>query len=104
MNKNDIFEKNEKRLVKKATVYGLAIILIAGTFIPIVNSYREGDCNPIINLPPDPVTMMLFYNPPISIFTTMLSDVPSGCDVTNDSYLGWCADPDTWIPLILLIR
>jgi len=38
MNKNDIFEKNEKRLVKKATVFGLAITLIAVSLIPFVSS------------------------------------------------------------------
>ena len=38
MTKKDIFGKNEKRLVKKATVYGFAIILIAVSLVPLVSS------------------------------------------------------------------
>jgi hypothetical protein len=52
-----------------------------------------------LDLPQDPVTMSLVYNRPTSTFSTILSNVPSDYAVTNGNYIGWCADPDTWIPM-----
>jgi len=38
MSKKDVFEKNKNRLVKKAAIYTIIIILIAAAFVPIASS------------------------------------------------------------------
>ena len=38
MSKKDVFGKNKNRLVKKVVIYAIAMILIAGAFIPIASS------------------------------------------------------------------
>ncbi len=38
MSKKDVFEKNKNRLVKKAAIYAITIILIAAAFVPIASS------------------------------------------------------------------
>jgi hypothetical protein len=47
-----------------------------------------------LNLPSAPVIIEV-GNSTVSYFNTTLSDVPSGYDVTNGTYLGWCVDPST---------
>jgi hypothetical protein len=47
-----------------------------------------------VNLPPAIVKIEV-NNGTVSYFDTMLSDVPSGYDVTNGTYLGWCVDVRT---------
>lgn len=42
MNKKELSEKSEKRLINKATVYGLAIILIVLNIAPLVSSGESG--------------------------------------------------------------
>ena len=44
-----------------------------------------------LNLPSTPVTIEVSSGTE-SYFNTTLSDVPSGYDVTNGTYLGWCVD------------
>jgi hypothetical protein len=48
---------------------------------------------PTLNLPP-PTTIVILEasNGTQSYFSVKLSDVPSGYDVTNATYLGWCID------------
>ena len=48
-----------------------------------------------LNLPTTPVIMEIGYPGTVSYFNTTLSDVPSGYDVTNGTYLGWCIDTST---------
>ena len=55
----------------------------------LAGSAKAGDCS--LNLPPDPVTMTI-YDGTISYFDTVLSNVPSGYNVANRIYLGWCND------------
>jgi hypothetical protein len=47
-----------------------------------------------LNLPSAPVRIEV-TNGTESYFNTKLSDVPSGYDVTNGTYLGWCVDTRT---------
>lgn len=44
-----------------------------------------------LNLPSNPVDVIV-QNDATSWFVTTLSNVPSGYDVTNTTYLGWCID------------
>jgi len=107
--------------IKKAVVLGIAVILVSIAFIPVVNaqfgtifskfSKNPNDdkvvkpanpvnspplrnCNLIIRLPANPVTMVVDYPALNSYFDTTLSNVPSGYDVSNGDYLGWCIDLD----------
>jgi len=48
---------------------------------------------PSINLPPAGTVDATYYNPgPVSYWSITLSNVPSGYDVTNGYYVGWCCD------------
>ena len=51
-----------------------------------------GDTPPTIHLPTSQVTMLVFLNSTISYFRTQLQNVPSGYEVTNGFYTGWCSD------------
>jgi len=75
----------------------LAILTISALVISVflVGSVAAPDCE--VSLPPSPVTMVV-HNGTISYFDTTLSNVPSGYDVTNGIYLGWCIDTHTTIP------
>ena len=75
----------------------LAILTISALVISVflVASVAAPDCE--VSLPPGPVTMVV-HNGTISYFDTTLSDVPSGFDITNGVYLGWCIDTSVEIP------
>ena len=77
--------------IKKAVVLEIAVILVSIAFIPVVNAQN---CNLIIRLPANPVTMVVDKTASNSYFDTTLSNVPSGYDVSNGDYLGWCIDLD----------
>lgn len=66
------------------------LILFALSSITIYNAKAVTDA---INLPP-PITIITMEatNGTSSYFNTTLTDVPSGYDVTNTTYLGWCVD------------
>jgi len=52
---------------------------------------------PNISLPGEPVTMTI-YDGSVSYFDIYLSDVPSGFDVADGYYVGWCADRSVTMP------
>jgi hypothetical protein len=72
--------------MNKLKTMAIGVLMIS---IFLVGSAKASDCS--LNLPPDLVTMAV-YDGTISYFDTVLSDVPSGYDVTNGTYLGWCID------------
>lgn len=72
--------------MNKLKTMAIGVLMIS---IFLVGSAKATDC--MLNLPPDPVTMAV-YDGTISYFDTVLSDVPSGYDVTNGTYIGWCID------------
>ena len=72
--------------MNKLKAMAIGVLMIS---IFLVGSAKASNC--MLNLPPNPVTMAV-YDGTISYFDTVLSDVPSGYDVTNGTYLGWCID------------
>jgi hypothetical protein len=64
------------------------IFIITSTFAVIHQT--RADANQLL-LPSSHVTIEAFDST-ISYFETKLTDVPSGYDVTNGTYLGWCID------------
>jgi len=50
------------------------------------------NCSLFIDLPSDPVFMVVKHTSTNSYFNTTLSNVSSGYDVSNGSYCGWCID------------
>jgi len=70
---------------KKACLYLaiISVIFVLG-ILP-----QKAWAQPMLRLPEEPVTMVI-YNGTVSYFSTVLSDVPPGYDVTNGTYLGWC--------------
>jgi len=56
------------------------------------------DVPPNIHLPPGQVTMKVFTSTQ-SYFRTLLSNVPSGYEVSNGNYTGWCTDSTHYIYL-----
>ena len=72
--------------MNKLKILAIGVLVISVFFM---GSVKANDC--WLNLPPDPVTMVV-HDGTISYFDTVLSDVPSGYDVTNRAYLGWCVD------------
>ena len=108
--------------IKEAVVFGITFVLVSVAFIPVVNaqfvtifknSPEEkigndktvnpanfpplGNCNLFIKLPTNLVTMVVQHTSTNSYFNTTLSNVSSGYDVSNGSYLGWCIDLDHYI-------
>jgi hypothetical protein len=75
---------------KRNLAIGLAI-LMAFSYILVSHVAATGGG---LNLPSTPVVIEA-SNGTVSYFNTMLSDVPSGYDVTNGTYLGWCVDTST---------
>ena len=61
--------------IKKAVVLEIAVILVSIAFIPVVNAQN---CNLIIRLPANPVTMVVDKTASNSYFDTTLSNDPSG--------------------------
>ncbi len=73
----------------------ILLLSILATSLVLAVPVKANGCD--VNLPTDPVTMMV-YDGTLSYFDTVLSDVPGGYDVTNGSYLGWCVDRRYDIP------
>jgi len=71
--------------MRKITILTISIVVISLFLVGSV----AADCE--LNLPPSPVTMVV-QDGTISYFDTTLSNVPSGYDVANGVYLGWCID------------
>ncbi len=67
----------------------IGLILIVTVSLILVGNVAAADCG--LNLPSTPVTIEV-WNGTESYFETLLSDAPSGYDVTNRTYLGWCVD------------
>ena len=73
----------------------IALVSVLAISVILVGSARATDC--WVSLPPNPVTMTVSDGTD-SYFITVLSNVPSGYDVTNSTYLGWCVDRRYTIP------
>ena len=72
---------------KMSSVLGLIVIVTVSLIL--VGHVDAADCG--LNLPSTPVTIEV-WNGTESYYETLLSNVPSGYDVTNRTYLGWCVD------------
>ena len=72
---------------KMSSVLGLIVIVTVSLIL--VGRVDATDCG--LNLPSTPVTIEV-WNGTESYYETLLSNVPSGYDVTNSTYLGWCVD------------
>lgn len=86
--------KVRKTVSGTETKRGLAtgfLILIAVSSV-LVNRVAAADGG--LHLPSTLVTVVV-TNGTESYFNTALSNVPSGYDVTNETYLGWCIDRTT---------
>lgn len=78
---------------RKLLILGLVAIMISsGTIVGALIIYF-----PSIHLPNQPVTMKV-YNGTVSYFDIYLYNVPSGLDITNGYYVGWCADRSVHMP------
>jgi len=78
----------------------LSTLLIFGTLVGYAIS-TDNTCDIDINLPTDTVTMIAYNGTDYGVdsyFLTVLSNIPSGYDVTNGEYLGWCIQRDTMMP------
>ena len=67
------------------------IALLALMFILSITRLAKA-VGPSINLPPGTVNATFNYPGSNSYWSTTLSNVPSGYDVTNAIYVGWCCD------------
>src|SRR4030042_3231977 len=67
----------------------IGLILVVAVSLILVGNVAAADCGLI--LPSASVTIEV-WNGTESYYETLLSDVPSGYDVTNRTYLGWCVD------------
>jgi hypothetical protein len=79
-----------KRNLERNLAISFAIIMSLSSVL--VNHVVATDGG--LNLPPAMVKIEV-NNGTVSYFNTMLSDVPSGYDVMNGTYLGWCIDVRT---------
>jgi len=70
----------------KIKVIALGLLLMLLNTIPLVEATPTP---PTIRLPADLITMMAIYGQ-TSYFDITLSDIPSGFDVNNGTYHGWC--------------
>jgi hypothetical protein len=73
---------------KRNLMVGFAMLMV---FSLILVSYVAATAGGL-NLPSTPVILEVSFPGTESYFNTTLSDVPSGYDVTNGTYLGWCVD------------
>src|SRR4030042_1249947 len=78
---------------KMSSVIGL--ILIVAVSLILVGNEAAADCG--LNLPSTTVTIEV-WNGTESYYETLLSSVPSGYDVANRTYLGWCVDRRCVVP------
>jgi hypothetical protein len=53
--------------------------------------------NTIVNLPTSKVSIEV-VDGKVSYYNTTLTDIPSGYDVENGTYLGWCVDRRVYMP------
>jgi len=71
--------------------FAIAVVL-ASMPINHVSASDDG-----LNLPRSTIVRIEVFNGTESYFNTLLTDVPSGYDVTNGTYPGWCVD--TTVPM-----
>jgi hypothetical protein len=76
---------------RRNSAIGFTILMI---FFSVLVSQVAATGNEL-NLPSTPVTLEVIYPGTVSYFNTTLSEVSSGYDVTNGTYLGWCIDTAT---------
>jgi hypothetical protein len=72
--------------------FTIGFLIIMALSLTLVNNVAAVDTD--LNLPSTPVRIEVF-NGTESYFETKLMDVPSGYDVTNGTYPGWCIDTRT---------
>ena len=83
----------------------VGILLLSGTGAKKVSETPKGPSLPaavqdcFVDLPPDPVTMQVQYELVNYEFIITLNGVPTGYDVSNGPYPGWCIDYRNPIPL-----
>jgi len=71
----------------------LAVPIILLLALSSIIVYRAMATSSGLNLPPPNVIVTIeVVNGTSSYFSTTLSNIPSGYDVTNATYLGWCVD------------
>jgi hypothetical protein len=68
--------------------YVFAVVLMS-TFVNRVSASQD-----MLNLPGSSIVRIEVFNGTESYFNTLLTDVPSGYDVTNGTYQGWCVDTE----------
>lgn len=92
MKKNTLLPTTSNRLITKPVLYTSVFLLLAICLLPLASS-----TTPTIHLPENTVTMIV-TDGTTAYFDITLSDVPSGFDVKDGSYKGWCADRSTVMP------
>jgi hypothetical protein len=72
--------------------FALALVILIAFTPTLVNHVTAASSD--LNLPTAPV-MIEVFNGTIDYFITQLSDIPTGYDVANGTYPGWCVDTRT---------
>jgi hypothetical protein len=90
-----VSHKGERENMKNHARNAL-IALLALMFIVSITRFAKA-VGPSINLPPGTVNATFNYPGSNSYWTITLSNVPSGYDVTNGAYTGWCNDETHYI-------
>ena len=94
MKKNSLLRTEQQHPITRLVLYMTTFLLLAVCFLPFVSGTTP---TPTINLPGGTVTMIA-TDGDVSYFDIHLSEVPSGYDVTNGDYEGWCADRAVTMP------
>ncbi|MCK5261911.1 MAG: PKD domain-containing protein [Thermoplasmatales archaeon] len=88
MTRKELFEKNEKRIVKKATVCGLAIILIAVSLVPLVSSNGDSGSPEIEIIKTGPISGYVGDEIAYTYYVSNTGDVPLSNVNVNDDKCG----------------
>ncbi len=83
-----LFWSYEKLKVRALFAFVLCFMLTSTTISTIILSTSAQSTTP---LPSAAVTLKAFDSPK-AYFIIQLSNVPSGCGITNGNYSGWCID------------
>ncbi len=94
MKKNLQLRTEQQHQITQLVLSTTTFLLLAVCFLPFVSGTTP---TPSIDLPGGTVTMIA-TDGTVSYFDIHLSDVPSGNDITNGDYEGWCADRAVSMP------
>ena len=75
----------------------LGLFSLVMSIVLVVLGNQIAWAQPQLNLPPGEVTLVVYDGAPISYFSSVLSNVPAGYDITNGTYPGWCIEEFIWI-------